>query len=204
MPLQAAVPLQYVFLRRTRDAGEGSPSNHGIAVDTGQSVGRPGRGARPPGRGARPPGRGARPARARSGAGSPAGFVPPRRDLIPHFAPRVWLFLEGAARPGPGSRCRGSRDGQGAARRCPGQSRRGPRFPCDGAAPAGPVVRRRGLRLWWIRALRWTPGTVTRAMTTAAARSAATHSNKAAPLPHCLPHFAPPRLPGGSVGKPRR
>jgi hypothetical protein len=158
MPLQAAVPLQYVFLRRTRDAGEGSPSNHGIAVDTGQSVGRPGRGARPPGRGARPPGRGARPARARSGAGSPAGFVPPRRDLIPHFAPRVWLFLEGAARPGPGSRCRGSRDGQGAARRCPGQSRRGPRFPCDGAAPAVPVVRRPGGRLWWIRALRWIGG----------------------------------------------
>jgi len=35
------------------------------------------------------------------------------------------------------------------ARGCPA---RPARFPCDGTAPAGPVVRRPGKRLWWIRA----------------------------------------------------
>jgi hypothetical protein len=75
-------------------------------------------------------------------------------------------FLGGAARPEPGSRCHGSRchrsrchrsrDGQVAAARCRRTApARGPRFPCDGEAPAVPVVRRRGIRLWWIRALRW-------------------------------------------------
>ena len=33
----------------------------------------------------------------------------------------------------------------------PGAAGRDPRSPCDGAAPAGPVVRRPVKRLWWIR-----------------------------------------------------
>jgi hypothetical protein len=39
-----------------------------------------------------------------------------------------------------------------------GQSRRGRRFPCDVKAPAVPVVRRPGGRLWWLRGLRWLGG----------------------------------------------